>query len=313
MGWKADSCRERSPASPALPAPPALSPHPPTLHERVATARQTLRAAGIGADEAELSARAIAEHVLGWDAARFFTRAHEPEPSAFGAQYQALVARRAAREPLAYITGSQEFWGLLFEVTPAVLIPRPETELIVEAALDRFSRSCQDSLAVADACTGSGCVAVALARELPRASVVATDISQSALEIARRNAARHRTADRIQFVQANLLDGIDGPFDLIVANPPYVRQGDRPALQPEVRDYEPEVALFGGDSGVDVVAALVQDASQRLRQGGYFIFEFGFGQDVAVEKLIHDAPELTMVGLRRDLQGIARTMIAQRP
>jgi release factor glutamine methyltransferase len=283
-----------------------------TVHERVAAARQALRAAGIGADEAELSARVLAEHVLGWDAARFFTRAHEPEPSAFGSHYQKLVTRRAAREPLAYITGCQEFWGLPFEVSPAVLIPRPETELIVEAALE-LSRKWDNPLVVADACTGSGCLAVALARELPRASVVATDISESALEIARRNAAYHKTADRIRFVQADLLDGINGPFDLIVANPPYVRQRDRPALQPEVRDYEPGVALFGGDSGIDVVAALVKGAPQRLRRGGYFICEFGFGQDPAVEELIHGASELTMVGLRRDLQGIARTLIAQRP
>ncbi|PWT79450.1 MAG: peptide chain release factor N(5)-glutamine methyltransferase [Blastocatellia bacterium] len=305
MGWKADSGRQPSP--PAVPAP-----HSPTVHERVAAARQVLRAAGIGADEAELSARVLAEHVLGWDAARFFTRAHEPEPSTFEMHYQALVARRAAREPLAYITGCQEFWGLPFEVTPAVLIPRPETELIVDAVLERFSRRCHDRLAVADACTGSGCVVVALARELPRAAFVATDISQSALTVARRNAARHGAADRIRFVHANLLDGITGPFDLIVANPPYVRQGDRAALQPEVRDYEPEVALFGGESGVDVVAALVHEAPQRLRRGGYFIFEFGFGQDLAVEELIGETSELTMVGLRRDLQGIARTMIAQR-
>jgi release factor glutamine methyltransferase len=284
-----------------------------TVHERVAAARQTLRDAGISADEADLSARVLAEHILGWDTTRFFTNGHEPEPPAFPSAYQALIDRRAAREPLAYITGCQEFWGLSFEVSPAVLIPRPETELIVEAALEQFSHNTSDALAIADACTGSGCVAVALAHELPRASLVATDISQTALEIARRNAEHHRTGDRITFVQANLLDGIDGPFDLIVANPPYVRKGDRPALQPEVRDHEPAVALFGGDSGIDVVTALIEGVPQRLRRGGYLIFEFGFGQDLAVEELIADASELTMIGLRRDLQGIARTLIAQRP
>jgi release factor glutamine methyltransferase len=283
-----------------------------TIHERVAAARQTFRDAGIGQSEAEISARLLAEHVLGWDAARFFTLANEPEPSAFVSEYQALVSRRAAREPLAYITGQQEFWGLAFEVSPAVLIPRCETELIVEAALEHFPPARGQTLAIADACTGCGCVAVALAHELPRAMVVATDISESALEVAARNAELHGTADRIRFVHANLLDGIDGPFDLIAANPPYVRQHDRPALQPEVRDHEPSVALFGGDSGVDIVTALVGQAPARLRPGGYLIFEFGFGQEVVVEELIEHAPDFTMVGLRRDLQGIARTAVVRR-
>jgi release factor glutamine methyltransferase len=144
-----------------------------------------------------------------------------------------------------------------------------------------------------------------------QASVVATDISEAALVIARRNARRHGVADRIRFVHANMLDTLDD-FDLIVANPPYVRQGDRRALQPEVRDYEPGVALFGGDSGFDLVVSVVEQAAARLRPGGFLIFEFGFGQDVAVEELLANTRGITMVGLRRDLQGIARTAIARR-
>ena len=307
-----------------------------TIHERVAAARRTLGHAGIGVVEAEVSARILAEHVLGWDATRYFTSANEPEQSDFAERYDALVARRGAREPAAYITGRQEFWGLSFDVSPAVLIPRPSTELIIEAALEAFGADRGRPIAVADACTGCGCLAVALAHELPRASVVATDISDAALDVARRNAERHGVADRIRFVRANVLDGIDasqrslaehestrpdlwrGPlglrstFDLIVANPPYVRRGDRPGLQPEVRDYEPPVALFGGESGIEIVATVVEQAAARLRAGGYLMLEFGFGQEMAAEELIEQTPELTMVGLRRDLLGLARTAVARR-
>jgi release factor glutamine methyltransferase len=283
----------------------------PTIFEHVAAARQALREAGIGAVEAELSARVLAEHALGWDAARYLMSANQPEPSAFAEQYDSLVARRVAREPVAYITGQQEFWGLSLDVSPAVLIPRPETELIVEAALEQFADRTR-SLAVADACTGSGCLAVALAAELPQASVVATDISQIALDVAQRNSERHHVDDRIRFIRTNVLEDVDGTFDLIVGNPPYVRTIDRPALQPEVRDFEPPVALFGGETGMDIVAALVDEAVDRLRHQGYLMFEFGFGQDVAVEALIEKTEGLTFLGLRRDLQGIARTAIARR-
>ena len=283
----------------------------PTIQERVATARQTLCDAGIGAQEAGFSARVLAEHVLGWSTARYLTSAHESEPPQFAERYDVLVARRAAREPSAYITGLKEFWGLPLEVSPAVLIPRPETELIVEAALERFGRR-REALAVADAGTGSGCLAIALARGLPGASVVATDISQDALDVARRNAVRHGVGGRIRFVRADLLAGVDGPFDLIVGNPPYVRTGDGPALQPEVRDYEPAVALFGGVSGIELVTALVTQAAARLRPGGTLMFEFGFGQDEAVEDLLAGTPELVFEELRRDLQGIARTAVVTR-
>jgi release factor glutamine methyltransferase len=283
----------------------------PTIFEHVAAARQALREAGIGAVEAELSARVLAEHALGWDAARYFVSANQPESSTFAEHYDSLVARRVAREPVAYITGQQEFWGLSLDVSPAVLIPRPETELIVEAALERFADRTQP-LAVADACTGSGCLAVALAAERPHATVVATDISQVALDVARRNSERHRLDGRIRFIRTNVLDGVDGTFDLIVGNPPYVRTVDRPALQPEVRDFEPPVALFGGETGMDLVATLVGQAVGRIRHQGYLMFEFGFGQEIAVEELIEKTEGLTLIGLRHDLQGIARTAIARR-
>jgi release factor glutamine methyltransferase len=281
------------------------------IHAQVSAARLRLREAGITPTESDLDARLLAQHVLGWTTERFLTNARDPAPDGFTPHYDALVARRITREPLAYIVGTREFWGLDLEVTPDVLIPRPATELIVEAMQELFpDRSVP--LRIADVCTGCGCVAVALAHERPAAIISASDISEPALAVARRNAARHGVSDRVTFTHGDLLDGVSGTFDAIVANPPYVIDRAHPALQPEVRNYEPTVALFGGADGLTLVARLIEAAPHRLRQAGYLIFEFGLGQDVEVEELLAAAPDLTLVGVRRDLQGIARTAIARR-
>jgi len=282
-----------------------------SIHTRVAEGRDRLRQVGIARDEADLDARLLAEYLLGWDPARFFTAAHGPEPSDFDAPYRALIERRARREPLAYITGRKEFWGLAFEVSPSVLIPRPETELIVESALERFP-DLAASLLIADVGTGSGCLAVVLTRERPHARVVATDVSADALGVARRNAARHAVADRIQFIQTDLLNRNQNSFDLIVSNPPYVPERDLATLPPEVRDYEPAVALFAKDDGLAVIRRVVEQSVARLRPGAVLVFEFGFGQADAVSELISATPGLTMVDVRSDLQGIPRTAIARR-
>jgi release factor glutamine methyltransferase len=293
-----------------------------TIQERVAAARKTLREAGIGPAEAEASARVLAQHALGWDAAQYLTSSDREEPPDFGARYLSMVARRARREPSAYITGQQEFWGLPLEVSTSVLIPRPETELIVQAVLELVALHAHDKpagtssgtghhLDIADACTGSGNLAIALARELPGASIVATDISEDALEVARRNAVRHGVADRVRFACADVLHGVEGPFDVVVANPPYVRQGDKPGLQPEVRDHEPGVALYGGVVGTELMARVIEQSAERLRPGGWLVFEFGFGQEMIAESLIAATPPLALAGFRRDLQGLARTAIAR--
>jgi len=282
-----------------------------TIHRRVVEARQQLRDAGISQTESELDARLLAQHVLGWTTERFLTEAQAPEPDGFAPQYDTLVARRATREPLAYIVGVREFWGLLLEVSPAVLIPRPSTELIVEAVLDLFPDP-SARLDVADIGTGCGCVALAIAQERPSAAIVGIDISREALEVAHRNATRYGFTDRVTFRHGDLLDGIDGPFDAIVANPPYVVDRAGPALQPEVRDHEPAVALFGGVDGLTLLTRLVADAPTRLRPGGSLVFEFGYGQDIEIEDLLEQSSELRLVGVRRDLQGIARTAIAQK-
>jgi release factor glutamine methyltransferase len=285
-----------------------------SIQARVATARQQLREAGITPVESDLDARLLAQQVLDWTTERYLTDAGASEPETFAEAYDALVARRATREPLAYIVGYREFWGLKFEVNPDVLIPRPATELIVEATLELFpGRSTE--LTIGDVCTGCGCVAVAVAHERPAATIVASDISPAALAVARRNADRHGVGRRVSFRTGDLVRGLDPverSFDAILANPPYVVDRARPALQPEVRDFEPAVALFGGSDGLGVITRLVAEAPRRLRPGGYLIFEFGLGQDVEIEELVDRAPELTLVGVRRDLQGISRTAIAQR-
>jgi release factor glutamine methyltransferase len=282
-----------------------------TIHGRVAAARQRLRTSGISARESELDARLLAQHVLGWSTEQFLADAQSDEPDDFEPRYDAVVARRATREPLAYIVGRREFWGLDFEVTPAVLIPRPATELIVDALLG-FAPDRHAEMSVADLCTGCGCVAVALAHERPAARIVATDISEEAIAVARRNAERHGVGAQITFRHGDLLDALDGRFDAIAANPPYVVEGARPALQPEVRDFEPAVALFGGADGLSIVRRLVAGAPDHLRPGGWLVFEFGFGQDVEIEELLQEAPSLELVEVRRDLDGIARTAIARR-
>jgi release factor glutamine methyltransferase len=280
-----------------------------SIRERVGQARRRLEAAGIPPDEAELDARLLAEHVLGWTTERYFADASTTAPAEFDAKYDALVVRRAGREPFAYIVGRQEFWGLDYAVTPAVLIPRPETELIVEAALASIG---EDTTAlIADVGTGCGCIAVAVARDRRGATVTATDSSDGALDVARSNASRHGVADRIEFCHTDLLDGIDRAFDLILSNPPYVREGDRADIQPEVR-FEPPGALFAGNDGLDAIRQLVPQAAGKLKPGGRLIFEFGFGQADAVAELISRTRGLTMVALRRDLQNIPRTAVARR-
>jgi len=281
-----------------------------TVHAHVAAARKRLRDAGLSSGEADLGARLLAEHVLGWTTERILTDGASTEPPEFAPRFEALVARRAAREPLPYIVGHREFWNLDFEVTPAVLIPRPETELIVEAALAIVPPDAHAT--IADLCTGCGCVAVALARERRASQVIATDISEEALVVARRNVRRHGVSDRVDVRRGDLLAPIVEACDLIVANPPYVAARVKPALQPEVRDHEPTVALFGGDDGLGLLERLVRDAPARIRSGGSLVFEFGFGQDEEIERMLSQSPHLTLVDLKRDLQGIARTAIARR-
>jgi release factor glutamine methyltransferase len=280
-----------------------------SLAATLARARAQLVAAGIAPADAAIDVDLYARTLLGWDRARLLADQQLPSPPDLEPRLSAWIHRRSRREPSAYIVGRREFWGLDFEVTPDVLIPRPETEFIVEEALPLLAAT--DAPRIADIGTGSGILAVSLAHELPRSSIVASDISPAAVAVAQRNADAHAVACRIQFVVTSYLDGVDGTFDVIVSNPPYVRDGDKPALSRDVR-HEPDVALFGGRDGLTHVAAVLDTAVARLRGGGWLLMEFGYGQEEDVLSLIAARPELRLEKVREDLQGIPRTVVARR-
>lgn len=272
-------------------------------------ARVRFEHAGIPRTEAALDAELLLRHLLDWDRAAWLTRKDETADAVTREDFEALVARRERREPVAFIRGIQEFFGRDFVVRPGVLIPRPETEIVVDEALQAAHG--RSGLRVADVGTGSGCLAVTLALELPAARVVATDVSDAALHIAHANAVCHDVAARMRFVQTSYLDGIAGPFDLVVSNPPYVRDGDAPLLQPEVREYEPSSALFGGSDGLRDVRRVVEDAADRLAPGGALVMEIGAGQAADVRSICARA-RLQVDRIRPDLQGIARVVVATR-
>jgi release factor glutamine methyltransferase len=294
---------------------------------RQATAR--LRAGGVPSHT--LAAELLLMHVLGRDRAWLYTHPEEFVEASAAERYFDLVARRIAGVPTQYLTGKQEFWGLEFEVCPGVLIPRPETEHVMEAALERLGPAkSRRTLRGADVGTGSGCLAVALACELPEAGIVATDISPVALEVARRNAARHGVAARIEFVQCNLLDAFLGQplatrlpraesrghsplaFDLIVSNPPYVAHSEAATLPREVGEHEPAQALFGGEGGNDVYPPLVVQAEKLLAPGGVLVLELSYNAFAHVRALLAAADTWTRVAVTHDLAGIPRVLAAER-
>jgi release factor glutamine methyltransferase len=268
-----------------------------------------------------LAAELLLLHVLGRNRTWIYSHPEEQISSADADRYFALLARRAAGEPTQHLTGKQEFWGLEFEVTPDVLIPRPETEHLIEVALDRLAiREIRigrrqtltgEGLQIADIGTGSGCIAIALAKELPGATIHATDISPAALAVAQRNATRHLHASRIHFVVRNLLESVPNHFDLIVSNPPYVGRREAETLEREVCDHEPEVALYGGEEGYEFYADLIAQSAAHLTPGGLLVLELGHNSLPAVQPLL-DAPTWTNVGVTNDLAGIPRVLAAER-
>lgn len=284
---------------------------PRTLAEAMARAAARLVSAGRNAASARVDARVLARHAFGLDEAGLILREPEaPRADALG-HYQALVDRRSRHEPVAYILGTREFYGRDFAVGPGVLIPRPETELLVDLALAKVPDPAA-GVEIVDVGTGSGCVAVTLACELPRARIVATDVSGDALAIARENAAAQGVANRVVFQQVDLVPQVD-QVDLVVSNPPYVPSRHRPGLSPDVRDFEPGVALFGGADGLDLIRALVGASANVLRRDtGWLLFEFGYGQDEEVQQLLEADRRYADVTLTHDLQGIPRVASARR-
>jgi release factor glutamine methyltransferase len=227
-------------------------------------------------------------------------------------RYDAALANRARGVPAQYITGHQEFWGVDLIVTPAVLIPRPETEHVIETVLDCVGRapSPASPLRILDVGTGSGCIALSLAKELPQAEIHATDISAAALEVARANAARHKLESRIQFREADLLAGFENnSFDFIVSNPPYVGESEEDQVQLEVRKFEPRNAVFAGPTGVEAIARLIPQAYSALKPGGWLIMEISGTIAEEVKHLLRDWNE---VRIKPDLQSIPRVVQARK-
>jgi release factor glutamine methyltransferase len=228
--------------------------------------------------------------------------------------FRELVRRRAAGTPVAYLVGRREFYALEFEVTPDVLIPRPETELLVVALLDYVKQRPAEgeAIEIADLGTGSGVLAVCAAKYVPDSHVTALDISPAALAVARRNAERHAVSERIQFVESDLFAGLraDATFDYIVSNPPYVSTGEMAELSADVRDHEPHAALHAGEHGVDVAAPLIEQASRRLKPGGALLVEVSPMIAAEVEALVHNQPALELQPTMRDLAGHPRVVRA---
>ncbi len=292
-----------------------------TLAEALLEAATALRKSGLA--DARREAGTLLMFALECDRAYLVTHSDERIADDRLARFRQWVARRAACEPLQYITGRQEFYGLEFEVTPAVLIPRPETELLVETALELLRDASQPH--ICDVGTGSGCVAVALLHERRDARAVGLDISPDALHIAERNAALHGVNMRLTLHVSDLFDalredahGDDARFDIIVSNPPYIAAADIAGLQREVREHEPRHALTPDDGddaadsdGLRIIRRLIFDAPQFLKPGGQLVFEIGYDQHDAVRALI-DARVWTLLGIRADLQGIPRTVALRR-
>jgi len=260
-----------------------------------------------------MNAEVLLMFVLGVDRAYLYAHPEREVTADEQARYDEALRERATGKPSQYITGHQEFWGMDLIVTPAVLIPRPETEHVIETVLELARQ--YPAKSIVDVGTGSGCIALALARELPKAEITATDISPEALEVAQANAARHQLEKRISFVEADLLQKRDvasyvsTEADLVVSNPPYVSEEERDKVQREVRKFEPKVAVFGGAHGFDIYRRLIPQAKDALKPGGWLVMEIGFSQEREIRGLLSGWSELRVTA---DLQGIPRVVAARK-
>lgn len=284
------------------------------VRDALREAMARMRSAGVPSHA--LAAELLLMHVMGRDRAWLYAHPEAPLDAEDVRRYFEFVTQRAAGTPTQYLTGKQEFWGLEFEVTSAVLIPRPETEHIIEVAVERLGKGrANASLRIADVGTGSGCIAVALAHEFPHAEAFATDISAAALAVATRNAVRHNMAERVHFLECNLLGAFASEratFDMIVSNPPYVARDEEAQLQREVREHEPHEALFCGATGTEIYAPLISQAAELLRSRGLLVLEIGYGALARVRPLFNGSPVWTEVRVANDLADIPRIISAER-
>ena len=284
-----------------------------TLGEMIAEARGLLEQAGI--ESAGQEAFWIVEHVLRLPVHHMVTDRERLLSPVELAAARGLVMRRAGREPLQYILGTQEFCGLEFHVDRAVLIPRPETELLVEYAAQRIPA--ERKAIIVDVCTGSGCIAVAIARKRPHARVIATDLSNPSLAVARQNAVYHAVGERITWLEGDLLgamagQGLEGQVDLIISNPPYIAEADWATLQPEVRLFEPRGALVAGPQGTELHERLLHESGRYLSPGGALILEIGAGQARAMRRIVEQTPGYKFHRLIYDEAGLERVVIVER-
>lgn len=271
-------------------------------------ASQVLRKAGVS--EARREAGSLLAHVIERDRTFLISHAEDLLNERDFESFREVVKRRATGEPLQYITGRQDFYGREFMVSPAVLIPRPETEILVETALSVMN----DDATFCDVGTGSGCIAITLLCERPSARATALDISEPALKIARQNAEGLGVTQRLEFLRSDCFDSLsknDQPFDMVVSNPPYVSADVIPGLQREVKDHEPMVALSPGTDGLSIIRRLLAEAPQFLRKDGFMLLEIGFDQGVAVRELV-DVQAWDLIDIKPDLQGIPRIVVLQK-
>jgi release factor glutamine methyltransferase len=281
-----------------------------SIAEALVDGANRLRKAGV--PEARREAGSLLAHVINRDRTYLISHGDDPVTPDELDKFSHVIEERAQGKPLQYITGHQEFFGLDFEVSTEVLIPRPETELLIETALDLVKA--EKSLSICDLGTGSGCIVVTLALFLPQSRGAAIDISPAALEVAKRNAERHGVSERIDFVVSDCFSELnleEKMFDLIVSNPPYVAEKAFEGLQREVRDFEPRVALLAGVDGLDVLRRLVKEGKDYLKTGGHLLLEIGFDQNEAVRNLI-DNNTWRLLDVHRDLQGIPRTVALEK-
>jgi release factor glutamine methyltransferase len=279
------------------------------LKQALASAIDRLEAADVGSPR--MNAEVLLMFVLGVNRAYLYAHPERELSVEDGARYDEVLAQRATGLPAQYITGHQEFWGLDFVVSPAVLIPRPETEHLVETVLE-LARGTERPKLV-DIGTGSGCVALALAHELKDVEAYAVDVSAEALALARANAARLGLDGRVLFLQSNVLEALAGvhDFDFVVSNPPYVGFGEADKVQKSVRDFEPRVAVFAGEQGLDVIRRLIEQAHRALKPGGWLALEIGYSMRDAVVNLL--SPTMWEdVRVVPDLQGIPRVVAARK-
>ncbi|MCP4517418.1 MAG: peptide chain release factor N(5)-glutamine methyltransferase [Delftia sp.] len=281
--------------------------HKHTIATTLARAATQLQAT----DAPRLEAGLLLAHVLGISRAGLYTYPERPLPEQQLTAYQALLNRRALGEPLPYLSGHIEFYGLDIAVNQHVLIPRPETETLVDLALARHPPPASRLSSLADVGTGSGCIAIALAVHAPHARIYALDLSPDALAVARANAQRHKVAQRITFIQSDLLAALPEPVDLIVSNPPYIAAGEWAALPREVREHEPQLALDGGPDGLDVIRELLEQARDNVRPGGALLVEIGAGQGAAATRLARQIFSTASVSLQADLAGRDRVLCVQ--